>query len=213
VLRKFYSYMSENIRERIDQMRKRFDLITPIRHAGTPYLSLLLNAAIDQKVVRIEYESKQQKRSRDVQPVGIYASNGFWYCPAYCHHRGDLRLFRCDRVTSVEPSELKAVDLTHVQIGNWESYSKEEGPEMDLYVELTAIGVQRCESELSPAHSMQIHVREDGTGWLSNQTSASSLPFLGQFFIGLGMDAEVKAPDELIHVIRIMLDKLVTQYR
>lgn len=55
---------------------------------------------------------------------------------------------------------------------------------MELYVELTATGVQRCESELWPAHKMQIHVREDGTGWLGNQIPASSLPFFGQFFIG-----------------------------
>lgn len=220
VLRKFYSYMPEDIRDRIDWMRKRFDLITPMRHASTPYLSLLLDAAIDQKVVRMEYESKQHKRSRDVQPVGIYASNGFWYCPAYCFHRRDFRLFRCDRVRSVEPSELKAADLTHVHIGNWESYFEEESPAMELYVELTATGVQRCESELPRMHLSsessaypKIHVREDGTGWLDNQIPASSLLFFGQFFIGLGTDAKVKAPDELIHVMRESLDKLMAQYR
>ncbi|MFX3631433.1 MAG: helix-turn-helix transcriptional regulator [Candidatus Pristimantibacillus sp.] len=213
VLRKFYSYMPEDIRDRIDRMRKRFDLATPMRHVSTPYLSLLLDAAIDQKVVRIEYESKQHKRSRDVQPIGIYASNGFWYCPAYCFHRRDIRLFRCDRVRSVELSELKAADLTQVHTGNWESYIEEESPAMELYVELTATGVQRCETELWPAHKMQIQVREDGTGWLGNPIPASSLPYFGQFFIGLGTDAKVKAPDELIHVMREVLDKLMAQYR
>ncbi|ANE46439.1 DNA-binding protein [Paenibacillus swuensis] len=213
VLRKFYSYMPEDIRNRIDQMRKRFDLVTPMRHTSTPYLSLLLDAAIDQNVVRVEYESKQNKQSRDIQPIGIYASNGFWYCPAYCFYRRDIRLFRCDRVRSVELSELKAVDLTQVHTGNWESYMEEEGPVMELYVELTATGVQRCESVLWPAHKMQIHVREDGTGWMDDPIHASSLPFFGQYFIGLGMDAKVNAPDELIHVMREMLDKLMAQYR
>ncbi|BAH43818.1 putative transcriptional regulator [Brevibacillus brevis NBRC 100599] len=213
VLRKFYSYMSEDIRDRIDRMRERFDLVTPMRHTSTPYLSLLLDAAIDQKVVRIEYESKQDKRLRDVQPIGIYASNGFWYCPAYCFHRRDFRLFRCDRVRSVELIERKAVDLTQVHTGNWDSYIEEESPAMELYVELTATGVQRCESELWPAHKMQIHVREDGTGWLGHRIPTSSLPFFGHFFIGLGTDAKVKAPDELIHVMREMLDKLMAQYQ
>ncbi|MBE1446273.1 YafY family protein [Paenibacillus sp. OAS669] len=184
VLRKFYSYMTEDIRDRIDRMRKRFDLVTPMRHASTPYLSLLLDAAIDQKVVRMEYESKQHKRLRDVQPIGIYASNGFWYCPAYCFHRQEIRLFRCDRVRSVELSELKAIDLTQVHTGNWESYMEEESPAMELYVELTATGVQRCQSEMWPAHKLQIHVREDGTGWLDDQIPTTSLPFFGQFFIG-----------------------------
>jgi len=176
-------------------------------------LSLLLDAAIDQKVLRVEYESKQRKQSRDVQPLGIYANNGFWYCPAYCFHRRDFRLFRCDRVRSVELSELKALDLTQVHIGNWESYLEEESPAYELYVELTATGVQRCESEMWPAHNMQIHVREDGTGWLDNPIPTDSLPFFGQFFIGLGTDAKVKAPDKLIQVMREMLDKLMAQYR
>jgi len=213
VLRKFYAYMSEDIRDRIDRMRARFDLVTPMRRASTPYLSLLLDAAIDQKVVRMEYESKRHKQSRDVQPIGIYASNGFWYCPAYCFHRRDIRLFRCDRIKSVELSERKAIDLTQVHTGNWESYIEEESPAFELHVELTATGVQRCESEMWPAHKLQIHVREDGTGWLGNPIPASSLPFFGQFFIGLGTDAKVKAPDELIHVMREMLDKLMAHYR
>jgi len=90
---------------------------------------------------------------------------------------------------------------------------EEESPAMELYVELTATGVQRCQSEMWPAHKLQIHVREDGTGWLDDQIPTSSLPFFGQFFIGLGMDAKVKAPDELIHVMREMLGKLMEQYR
>ena len=217
VLRKFYSFMTEDIRDRIDRMRKRFDLITPMRHASTPYLSLLLDAAMDQKVVLIQYESKQHMQSRDVQPIGIYASNGFWYCPAYCFHRRDIRLFRCDRVRSVEPSERKAEDLTHVHTGNWESYKEEERPAIHLYVELTATGVQRCESELhltsdSSAYS-KIHVREDGSGWLDYPIPVSSLPYFGQFFIGLGTDAKVKAPEELIYVMRETLNKLMEQYR
>nr|WP_229750782.1 WYL domain-containing protein [Paenibacillus nasutitermitis] len=161
----------------------------------------------------MKYESKQHKQSRDVQPIGIYASNGFWYCPAYCFHRRDFRLFRCDRGRSVELSKLEAVNLTQVHTGNWDSYIEEKGPVVELYVELTATGVQRCESELWPAHKIQIHVREDGTGWLGNQIPASSLPFFGQFFIGLGTDSNVKAPDGLIRVMREMLDKLRAQYR
>lgn len=223
VLRKFYSYMPEDIRDRIDRMRQRFDLVTPMRHARTPYLGLLLDAAIDQKTVRVEYESKHRHSFREIQPVGIYASNGFWYCPAYCFQRGDFRLFRCDRVRSAEISETEAIDLSKVRAGSRDFYMQEESPELELHVELTAIGVQRCESELWHAPTMplssdstaypRIHVREDGTGWLEYRISASSLPYFGQFFIGLGTDAHVKAPAELIRLMREMLDELVLRYR
>ncbi|WP_339325196.1 WYL domain-containing protein [Paenibacillus sp. FSL W8-0194] len=213
VLRKFYSYMSDDIRDRIDRMRKRFDLVTPMRQASTPYLSVLLDAAIDQKVVRMEYESKQHKRSRDVQPIGIYASNGFWYCPAYCFHRRAIRLFRCDRVRSVELSDIESGRFDACAYRKLGVLHGTGSPDLELYVELTATGVQRYESEMWPPHKMQIHVREDGTGWLGNPVPAGSLPFFGHFFIGLGTDAKVKAPEELIHIMREMLDKLMAQYR
>ncbi|MOA47691.1 hypothetical protein D3C78_1703490 [compost metagenome] len=60
---------------------------------------------------------------------------------------------------------------------------------------------------------MQLQVREDGTGWISNPVPASSLPYFGQFFIGLGTDAKVKAPDELIYMMREVLNQLMEQYR
>lgn len=92
-LNKFYHYMSGDVRDRIDQMKNRVDFVTPTRHFKSPYLSILLNGAIHQNVIRIDYESREGMSSREIQPVGIYASNGFWYCPAYCFRSGDFRLF------------------------------------------------------------------------------------------------------------------------
>ncbi|WP_010275626.1 helix-turn-helix transcriptional regulator [Paenibacillus senegalensis] len=222
VLRKFYSYMSEDVRKRIDQMRQRFDLVTPMRHVQAPYLEMLLNAAIDQKVVRIEYQSRQARQLRDIQPVGVYASSGLWYCPAYCFERRDFRLFRCDRVRSIAPSEQAAIDLSHVHTGNWESFAKQDGTMLDLHVELTPLGVQRCEAELWPAPKMhisiqsngypKINVRADGSGWLDNQIPESSIPFFGRFFIGLGADAMVKKPVALVEFMRKALYDLAAQY-
>lgn len=40
VLNKFYNFMPEDVRERIDQMRDRVDFITPVRLAQSPHLSV-----------------------------------------------------------------------------------------------------------------------------------------------------------------------------
>ncbi|MGF7087122.1 putative DNA-binding transcriptional regulator YafY [Kroppenstedtia sanguinis] len=113
-LRKFYLHMSGDVRDRIDSMRNRIDFITPTRRSDAPYLVMLLDAAIYGKVLAVKYESKEgEVNHRRIQPVYIYAKDGFWYCKAYCFLRQGYRVFRCDRIyeaaydtSGTEPLEL-----------------------------------------------------------------------------------------------------------
>ena len=85
--------MPGDVRDRIDQMKNRVDFLTHTRQQKAESLGALLDAAVDQRVVTVLYESREGYAARSIQPVGIYASNGFWYCPAYCFLRDDFRLF------------------------------------------------------------------------------------------------------------------------
>ncbi|WP_248927896.1 helix-turn-helix transcriptional regulator [Paenibacillus hamazuiensis] len=208
-LKKFYYYMPGDVRDRIDQMRNRVDFLSPIRQIESPHLAVLLDAAVGQKVVRIEYESREGASCREIQPLGIYASNGFWYCPAYCFERQQFRLFRCDRIRSVggEPAVSKPLDLRHVHIGNWESFVKKGDAYVHVYVELSKEGVQRCEPELG--RRGRLHVREDGSGWLEGDVPRTEIPFLAKFFIGLGTEAKVREPRELIDCMKRNLSEMM----
>ncbi len=204
-LNKFYYFMPEDIRSRIDEMKNRVDFVTPTRQVKSPFLLLLLEAAIHQNVIRIEYESREGALSREIQPIGVYARNGFWYCPAYCFVRRDFRVFRCDRIVSATSSASKPMDLQHVHLDNRKSFLRAEQPCVDFYVELSGEGVQRCDTELWTAP--RLHVRKDGTGWLDGSVPESDIPFFAKFFVGLGNDVIVKNPPELIdHVKQILLN-------
>jgi predicted DNA-binding transcriptional regulator YafY len=211
-LSKFYNYMPGDVRDRIDQMKNRVDIVTPTRQSKFPYLSILLDAAIYQKVILIDYESRGGMSSREIQPVGIYASNGLWYCPAYCFLRGDIRLFRCDRIQSavIDASASKPMNLGNVHLGNKESFVQLEEEQVSLYVELSKEGVQRCETELWSAP--KLHIRKDGTGWLEGKTPKSDIPFFAMFIIGLGNEATVKNSPELVEYIKRMLSEIMSKY-
>lgn len=211
-LHKFYNYMSGDVRDRIDEMKNRVDFVTPIRQAEAPYLSMLLEAAIHQKVLQVDYESKGERSSRSIQPIGIYANNGLWYCPAYCFLRGDIRIFRCDRIHSAghDTSGLEPLDMRHIHLGNKESFMESEYTQVSLYVELDKEGVQHCEAELWLAP--KLHVRENGTGWLAGNLARSDLPFFARFFIGLGREATVKEPAELVDEMKRMLTEIMEKY-
>lgn len=210
-LSKFYNYMPGDLKDRIDQMKNRVDFVTPKRHTTTPYLSILLEAAINQKVILIDYKYRKGVSRRDIQPIGIYASNGFWYCPAYCFLKNDFRLFRCDKILSAVYSTMSSpLDLQQIHLENRSTLIKVKEDFVDLYVELTKDGVQRCETELWPIP--QLYIAEDGTGRLTGNVSKSDIPFYASFLIGLGNEATVKHPAELIDCIKQILSDIRSKY-
>lgn len=207
-LKKFYLYLPGDIRERIDQLKQRFDFFIPTRQAKLPFLSLLLDAAVEQRVLRMVYRSKKKVSVREIQPIGIYAHRGLWYCPAYCFLSRGFRTFRCDRVQTVtlEGVTAKALPLQEVHLDNMVQHFSVDVKHFPLYVELTSTGVEQCEMErwMKPF----LHIREDGTGWLDGKIAESDLDFMADYFVGLGLKALVKEPMELVERIREKIQKL-----
>ncbi|OBZ07672.1 YafY family protein [Bacillus sp. FJAT-26390] len=211
-LNKFYFYMPGDVRDRIDQLKNRFDFFTPARQVKSPCLSILLEGAIQQKIVLIEYESREGRSSRQIQPIGVYASNGLWYCSAYCFLREESRLFRCDRIhTAVfDTSGLQPMDFRHVHLGNQDAFFQNEQAYIPVYVELSKEGVRRCESELWP--SPKLYKNEDGSGRLDGSIRKVDLSFFANFFIGLGNEATVKEPAELVERMKGILSEIMAKY-
>ena len=52
--------------------------------------------------------SRDEVTEREVEPFSLVWSRGHWYLLAWCHLAEDTRLFRLDRIKSVEPTEHKA---------------------------------------------------------------------------------------------------------
>ncbi|NBD27930.1 helix-turn-helix transcriptional regulator [Paenibacillus glycinis] len=211
-LSKFYLHMPGDVRERIDGMKDRVDFVTPTRRGNAPCLAILLDAAVRRKVLDISYASKEEgTESRRIQPVCIYANNGFWYCTAYCFLREGYRVFRCDRIREAKLDESGAlpIELGDVSLSRREAAEPREP--VRLRAELTRTGVQRCESELWLAPMLR--VREDGSGTIDHDVSRGDLFFYADFFIGLGNEAVAEEPAELREAIRSRLSELLHRYR
>ncbi|TVY03052.1 helix-turn-helix transcriptional regulator [Cohnella terricola] len=211
-LNKFYLHMSGDVRDRIDQMKNRVDFVTPTRQQESPYLSLLLEAAVRQKVLVIEYKSRGEEACRRIQPIGIYANNGLWFCPAYCFARQDFRIFRCDRFVSATFDEggTEPLDLRNVHLGNKDEVYRREAEAVELHAELSPQGVQMCEAALWL--TSHLHVREDGTGWLEGPISRNDIAFYARFMIGLASEATVKQPPELVDHMKHLLAEIKAKY-
>ncbi|PRZ14285.1 WYL domain-containing protein [Laceyella sediminis] len=124
---------------------------------------------------------------------------------------GGYHVFRCDRIKSVAQasSDVKPRDLRHVHLGTVQPVTQAE-PMVHVRVELNEEGVRKCETEWWLAN--HLHHQEDGGGWVDGHFPKRDLPFLAKFFMGLGEDATVRQPPELVHGMRVILSRLMAKY-
>ncbi len=66
----------------------------------------LRRAAAQGRVVRLTYTglASGETTERDVEPWSVFSTLGNWYLSAHCRLAGEERLFRIDRIRSVEPT-------------------------------------------------------------------------------------------------------------
>ncbi|MDU0204872.1 YafY family protein [Paenibacillus sp. PFR10] len=218
-LRKFYRYLSEDVKRQIDEMRNRVDFFTHTRQEQADYLEILLQASIRRLPVTINYrirENETETNQRTIQPIGIYAHEGYWFCPAYCYLRKAYRLFRADRIRSAVFADAEAlsttVDVSEVDLTNWGHHFFSKHESVDVKVKLTAKGIElfRDKSWIFPWG--EVHSSEKGTGILEMGIFPSEIRFFAEYFFSFGAEAVVLQPEELREVVRRKLVRTLEEY-
>lgn len=70
-------------------------------------LEILLESIAENKQVRLHYQSLRADTpsERNIEPVGLFHENNYWYVLGYCHVRHDYRQFRTDRLVSIRRTD------------------------------------------------------------------------------------------------------------
>jgi predicted DNA-binding transcriptional regulator YafY len=199
-LQKFYHYLPADIKEQIDRLDGRIMLWSPYRSMAPGILQTLMQAIMTGEVVTMEYNSGNGAAKRDIQPIGLYTSSGYWYCPAYCFEREDIRQFRADRILSatLNPSVTPQEEIRKMTLKN-----KPEKGHLDqtvLHIEITKKGVWLLES--NPRFAPSIRRNEDGSGEATIQIATEDLRFYVDLIWNLGSEVKIKGPVEAITYIQ-----------
>ncbi|MEC1773693.1 helix-turn-helix transcriptional regulator [Schinkia azotoformans] len=213
IKKKFYLNLSGDTRDAIDRMKDRVDFVSALQQEEIPFLKQLLEASIEQEVIIINYEKNGKITKRSIQPIGIYATEGKWYCPSYCFYRKDYRVFRCDRITSVELDENNRpidFDLSKFHLKNRFSLINKNKDTYQLNVELTKKGVEMYKP--TKWLNVELTKRDDGLGFLKGDISKDDINFFSNHFISYGEEAIIKSPTELIDCMKEKLNKILNQY-
>lgn len=81
------------------------------RNAGESLPNLMqeiLGSINDKSIIEIDYTNAgEDKSKRALEAVGITYSHPHWYLSAWCHLRGEYRMFRLDRISNITTTDKK----------------------------------------------------------------------------------------------------------
>jgi predicted DNA-binding transcriptional regulator YafY len=220
VRRKVLAALPPGLREASERAGQRFHLDAPGWFADTdppPQLAGLAEAVWQDRTLTMRYRRRDEV-TRTVQPYGLVLKNGVWYLIGKVGD--DLRSYRVDRVTAVEPA----------------GGTFDRDPDFDLpsfWAERAAEFVRRMLRDtitvrLSPAGSSRLRyvaepvaVREAGAaagepdpdGWVTTRLPVESLNVAYTYMLQLGPEAEVLDPPELRARLAAAADRMRELYR
>ena len=74
-------------------------------------MDILFTSIAEQKQVYLHYHSfaADKPERRNIEPVGVFHENNYWYLLAFCHLRKDYRQFRTDRILAIQRTDIPFV--------------------------------------------------------------------------------------------------------
>lgn len=213
VLKKFLNNLPSDIQNSLAKMQDEVIFWVPDRHCATPLLKEVFDIVTAGWRATIRYSSEYATSVRTIVPIGLYAMNGLWYCPAYCQKAKAIREFRVDRFEEiVEAGEYEEDWLEGKEIPSLKEYldHKESGDDIHITIQLTKLGVKRCEADFLLARGLT--VLPGGDGIIDMEIARSSLELVGECLAALGDNATVIKSDELQDLMRRKARELYYHY-
>lgn len=97
---KVEAVLNEATREQVRYLRERIRVSSWMRQAPSPWLPLLQQAVLEQRVLHLRYHSftPDEVTERNVEPHGLVFYGNDWHMVAYCRLREGMRDFRAGRI-------------------------------------------------------------------------------------------------------------------
>ncbi|MCW6009161.1 YafY family transcriptional regulator [Micromonospora sp. CPCC 205371] len=180
-----------------------------VRLPGTAdRLARIRDAVERQRALRTTYytATRDETTERVVDPMRVLMVGGRGYLEAWCRRAEAVRLFRVDRIDALDELDEPSQPPAEAQPHDISDGIFQPGPELPLVTLRIGRGA-RWITEYYPCES----VRADGEEWLVS-LRVSDLPWARRFVLGLGPDATVVAPPDLVEQVRDESAAALDQY-
>jgi predicted DNA-binding transcriptional regulator YafY len=173
-------------------------------------LLALRQAVTENRVVRIEYmNSKSDRTSRVIEPIGLMFKYYSWYMHGYCRTREDYRVFKLSRVTSMEVlPEQSSRDHAAAPKEIWSDFNAESET---VRVKLLFTGGSLAKA-LDCFYAEEKEYQENGTLTIRTMFNPSDADWLLSTILSFGEEVEVLEPHLLKRLLKDKIEKMITKY-
>lgn len=171
-------------------------------------LDTLRGAVERRRALRITYyaATRDETTERVVDPIRVLMVAGRAYLEAWCRRAEAVRLFRADRIDALTELDEPAKLPPQVQLHDVSAGVFQPGPELPMVTLRVGRG-GRWITEYYPCED----VRPDGEEWLVS-LRVTDLAWARRFVLGLGPDATVVSPPDLVEQVRAQAAAALDQY-
>lgn len=167
----------------------------------------------EKKSIEVDYytASRDEVRRRTLDPYHVIYKSGAWYLIAYCHWREDVKIFRVDRIKSINETQKsfkvkKGFSLREYLKNSWQIT---RGEEVEVVVRFFP-PASRFVKEMVWLPTQKIVEEEDGT--LLFSAKVSGLLEIKRWILGYGNQAEVLEPQSLRQEICSEIKQILKRY-
>jgi len=210
VYRKLYAYLPPDTRNKIDHLDSVLSFWNKNRGLSSPFLKEIIEAALENYVLDIQYQSKHKNTNREIAPIGVYVYDGCWYMPAVDLSCNEIRVFRLDRILKLKNTEKKYNTGIHLDTWLETQMTQEPREPIHIYAELTREGIRKCISQ--PWLEPHVQIKNENHGCVELYIDKSELAYVSDFFLQLGTNAKVIKPQKVIDYIRKQLQDTMRHY-
>jgi predicted DNA-binding transcriptional regulator YafY len=183
--------------DQIAEYLGKIEIATPERRKA-PLLDALVEASGSGQSIELRYDGDGTVISVSLRPDRVFADRGFWYVEGISD--GKRRWFRADRVVSFKPSDKVEVEPL--------PYDHASHP--CVRVRLSGRGLRVAERD--PHFGDAVRQATANGGLLEFRCPPEELDWYARYFGGMGVDAVVEAPPELVVRIRVRIAELKSIY-
>ena len=203
VLRSTEKDLLENIEEHIEVIRK----VLPHGDSSVNNtLQNLLRSISEKRVLNIRYAAftSDEVTQRDVEPIGIFYSNGYWHTIAFCRLRNDYRDFRTDRILQIATTD-KNFDKEHPSLKSYLELMNKEQELQTIIINVDAYAAKF----LSVQKYYYGFLKEEKVNDCVQMTFLTPHDdYFERWFITFADHAEIVSPDSLKIKLKALVQKI-----
>ncbi len=194
--------------QELDRIRRHIAIISQPPEYRAPLLTDLLRASLDEVYLRIDYDGRSGRSTRDIFPFGLFARDGFWYCACHDDRRDRKLALRADRVLRIERVEGREPPES-IDLDRWfDITERDDGSGLPLRIRVTPTGMKNFDLR---ALFRAVHETPEG-GVIEGTLPRSEIGWFASQLLPVGLDATVESPPELIDAMCQQARALLERY-